>query len=670
VRSTRNWSGGATRCQSRLAGLAIAIGSSLCLAAPAAAAPTQITLTLSPPIIAANGVSTSTAIVRLTDAGGGVAGETVTVTTDGGQPISAVADEGAGNYAATITSTTTPGVSTITAQDTGTPSLTKTATLTQHGPAASVSVDPPAPVVADGTATTQVTAHVTDGPSGTGNPVPNESVTFSPLARFGSVTDNGDGSYTSTYTSTTTAGTVPISANDGALSGQSSVTQIPGPAASVVVHPSASSIIADGVSTIDLTATVTDAHGNVRAGDTVTFAPSSHFSSPTGITGSDGTFTATYRSSTATIPVSVTATDGSISGPATVNQTRFGSVTSLSAPPNAVTNQSVNLVASVVPTGGNSAPTGKVTFFNGFTPIPGCIDLSVSSPQNTLLAQATCPQTSFAASTTPLILTASFKSNSLQIADSSDSASLSVGPAPTTTSLDVSNPTVAVGFTATYTAHVTPSNSGPTALTGSVAFTDGGTPIAGCGAQPVAGGVATCTVRYSIAGSHSIAAHYSGDANFRSSSSPIQPVTVRALPPRVHGTIKAIMQWTFFFTPRFTAIRNFVINGAPIGANVRVTCHGRGCPFARHDIAITRPKPCHSTRTRKCHAPRAGTLDLLNRFQHLRHRRLSVGTQVVIMITRRQWIGKYYSFKVRKAHAPAVRIDCLAPGGSKPGVGC
>jgi hypothetical protein len=47
-----------------------------------------------------------------------------------------------------------------------------------------------------------------------------------------------------------------------------------------------------------------------------------------------------------------------------------------------------------------------------------------------------------------------------------------------------------------------------------------------------------------------------------------------------------------------------------------------------------------------------------------------VGAQIVITITRPQWIGKYYQFKVRRSHSPAIHIDCLAPGGSKPGVGC
>ncbi|MGH3422055.1 MAG: hypothetical protein ACRDOD_20970, partial [Streptosporangiaceae bacterium] len=50
--------------------------------------------------------------------------------------------------------------------------------------------------------------------------------------------------------------------------------------------------------------------------------------------------------------------------------------------------------------------------------------------------------------------------------------------------------------------------------------------------------------------------------------------------------------------------------------------------------------------------------------------RLRVGAKVTVSITRTHWIGRYYSFSMRAHRGPRIRINCLAPGHSKPGVGC
>src|SRR5438067_233905 len=66
-----------------------------------------------------------------------------------------------------------------------------------------------------------------------------------------------------------------------------------------------------------------------------------------------------------------------------------------------------------------------------------------------------------------------------------------------------------------FTATVSPAPDG-----GTVAFSDGGSPIAGCAAQAVNAttGVSTCAVTYLVAGVHSIGAVYGGDASYASSS--------------------------------------------------------------------------------------------------------------------------------------------------------
>ncbi len=87
--------------------------------------------------------------------------------------------------------------------------------------------------------------------------------------------------------------------------------------------------------------------------------------------------------------------------------------------------------------------------------------------------------------------------------------------ASTGTTLDTSGSPALVGAPVTYTASVFPN---PAA--GTVAFTDSGTIIPGCGAAPVsAAGTATCMVTYQSAGTHRITASYSGAAGYTPSNS-------------------------------------------------------------------------------------------------------------------------------------------------------
>jgi hypothetical protein len=277
----------------------------------------------------------------------------------------------------------------------------------------------------------------------------------------------------------------------------------------------------------------------------------------------------------------------------------------------------------------------------------------------------------FRASTSPQQLSAVFTSSAANITGSSTTAAVTVGRGNTSTSLDVSNPTVDTGATAAFTARVLPSNVGQVDLSGSVEFIDAGHPIPACAHQPLtvgpASSTATCSVRYARAGTHSITALYSGDSNFKTSSSGPQPVSVHALPPRVLGTIKATMQWTFSSTLTYTTIRLLVVHQAPIGATITATCRGRGCPYTKRVNNVRRTTACKPTPAHRCPTPRTAIVNLQPGFQN---RNLRVATQVIVRITRPGWIGKYYLFTIRAGRAPSVRIDCLAPGGSRPGRGC
>ena len=304
-----------------------------------------LTVQLTPSSIVANGSSTSTAKVTVTDEGFPVTGDTVTLaSSDAASPdkvkIGLLTDNKDGTYTATITSSSTPGPVTITATDTLTPAnvtpvmnLTAQATLNlTTGSAAHVGVTlSPSSILANGSSTSTATARITD--------IQNRPLATEPQVSFASsdsgekispVTNNGDGTYSATITSSTTVGAPMITAKDStnspSASGQATLTQTAGPATSVHVIVSPSSIVANGTSTSTATATVADAQGHRLAGDLLSFASSDAGEKIGPVRDNhDGTYSATVTSSSTPGPVTITATDSSVpagvSGKAVLTQT-------------------------------------------------------------------------------------------------------------------------------------------------------------------------------------------------------------------------------------------------------------------------------------------------------------------------------------------------------------
>jgi len=123
-------------------------------------------------------------------------------------------------------------------------------------------------------------------------------------------------------------------------------------------------------------------------------------------------------------------------------------------------------------------------------------------------------------------------------------------------------------------------------------------------------------------------------------------------------------EWTFQYTPVYTMVRRLVVTGVPVGSSLLVGCHGAGCPFSTHLIVIGASRGC-GAKGRTCGTDR--TISLTREF----HRsRLHVGTRVTLVITRPLWIGKYYAFTARASGPPSVRLACMAPGETHPGVAC
>ena len=292
-----------------------------------------VTMQLSPASIVANGTSISTATATVTAGANPVSGDTVTFSSsDSGEKIGAVTDNKNGTYTATITSSKTVGSATITATDGSvSPGVSGQATLTQTaGPASSVGVAlSPASIVANGTSISTATATVTAG----ANPVSGDTVTFSSSdsgEKIGAVTDNKNGTYTATITSSKTVGSATITATDGSVSpgvsGRATLTQTAGPASSVGVALSPASIVANGISISTATATVKDAAGHGVGGDHVGFSSSDSAEKISAVTDNkNGTYTATITSSNTAHQVTITATDSSVSrsvsGRATLTQT-------------------------------------------------------------------------------------------------------------------------------------------------------------------------------------------------------------------------------------------------------------------------------------------------------------------------------------------------------------
>ena len=168
---------------------------------------------------------------------------------------------------------------------------------------------------------------------------------------------------------------------------------------------------------------------------------------------------------------------------------------------------------------------------------------------------------------------------------------------PTTTSLaSSSNPSVA-GNGVTFTATVSPVPDG-----GTVAFTDAGTTIPGCGAVAVSTstGQATCATSYPTAGSHQVQAGYSGDALFGGSQSPVitQTVTRRPTSVRLSSSASRVMvgrqvTYTAHVTPApggghvsFFDDGHLITGcaGLPVSADGTATCPDTYSQPARHTI--------------------------------------------------------------------------------------
>ena len=171
-----------------------------------------------------------------------------------------------------------------------------------------------------------------------------------------------------------------------------------------------------------------------------------------------------------------------------------------------------------------SAPTGSVSFSDGGVAITGCPKVALSGSGST--RTSICTTSAFSVGTHSVVAT--YSGDGANAGSGSNVVSQSVNKNSTTTGIANSSNPSTVGTSVTFTATVTGA-----APTGTVGFTDGGVGIAGCVSAPLgdSGNIRTarCTTGALTAGSHSIGATYSGDANNAASSAPVLNQVVIAI---------------------------------------------------------------------------------------------------------------------------------------------
>ncbi len=284
----------------------------------AAASASSSLISASPTVITADGTSTSIITVQLKDATGNnliSGGDLVTLSTTAGT-LGSVTDNNDGTYSATLTSSTTAGTATISGT-VNAASMTDNATVSfSVGAAAgssSLITASPTEITADGSSTSTITVQLKDA-NGNNLTSGGDTVTlFTTAGTLGTVSDNGDGSYSATLTSSSSVETATISAtlNSSSISDTASVDFVMAAASAntSLINASPDSIIANGSSTSTITVQLKDTAGNnlTSGGDVVTLSTTAGSLGAVTDNG-DGTYSAILTSGTSAASASITAT--------------------------------------------------------------------------------------------------------------------------------------------------------------------------------------------------------------------------------------------------------------------------------------------------------------------------------------------------------------------------
>ena len=291
--------------------------------------------------------------------------------------------------------------------------------------------------------------------------------------------------------------------------------------------------------------------------------------------GGDSSFTA--NTGTTTITITKAPTTISASGPSSPE----------------IYHNTIQLGAVISSVGLGAGPTGQVTFFSGTTPVSTPAPLTQSMPGSF----NSNPQAEVLVQTSQLAL----GNNTLTGQYSGDgnyAASTSLPfvvdmQIPATCSIVSSNPTIAHGSSVTFTAQVTPTQTGGPGPTGSIVFNDGFTNFA---TVPLTNGMAQTTTSSLPGGNLQIAASYNGDPNYSLCSNSVnETVNLLQTTTTVTTSNPAIQQGqTVILTavvapvqpggPSLTGMVGFFATNSPNGSDTQI---GNLVPLSNGQAQIT-----------------------------------------------------------------------------------
>ena len=341
---------------------------------------------------------------------------------------------------------------------------------------------------------------------------------------------------------------------------------------------SASTLQLTAGQSVKFTATIAPQSGSGTPTGTVTFSDGTTLLGTVAVTSGTATFsTASLSNGTHTITAAYSGDSNfsaSTSPVVTVvvsTPSKITTATSVTASATELTvGQTLTLNIVVAPQGGTGTPTGSVNILDGAT--------QIGAPS--LTSGATTFTTSTLAAGTHSI-TVSYSGDS-NFASSASTVLSVVVSAPakvnTNTSVSASSTQIIAGASVTLTAKVAAASSGTGAATptGTIAFLDSGASV---GTATLSGGAAQITLTNLAAGTHSINASYSGDANFTSSTSTVTTITVEPAPAPDYAlslsssalsvTAGASGKLSLMVTPEngFKQAVSFACSGLPAGAS-------------------------------------------------------------------------------------------------------
>jgi hypothetical protein len=237
-----------------------------------------------------------------------------------------------------------------------------------------------------------------------------------------------------------------------------------------------------------------------------------------------------------------------VQGPATVN-----------------TGTPITIIGSLAVGALGPPPTGTVSLLDGST-VVGTTNLSGSAPVSVSFTVNT-PTQPLAAGTHSFSLKYGGETHWAASASTTSTVTVIQTVAATTTAVSSTQSAAPAGSSVTLTATVSSSQSTP-AMTGTVQFYDGSTALGM--AQTLNSGTAIYTASSLTAGSHTITAVYSGDANYKASTSAaftleIQDFTLQTPTPTLSvnpgGT--ATLQLQVTAEGGFDAVTKFTCSGVP-----------------------------------------------------------------------------------------------------------